>query len=241
MLYLIALSLFIIALLYSSVGHGGASGYIAVFSLFNIAVAEYKPLVLLLNILISGFAFIQFYRAGYAKWKIILPFLITSIPFAFIGSKFVLNPSVYHFLLGIALLFPIIRLLNIVPSDNEKKIEVKILPAIIIGALLGFISGLLNIGGGIFLSPVLILLSWASAKESAAASALFIFCNSIAGMLSINNYSFFQNDNAVYWLLAAASGGIIGSYLGSNTYKQATVRYVLATVMSIASVKLLFF
>lgn len=241
MLLLIIISLFVIAFLYSSVGHGGASGYIAVFSLFGVAVSAYKPLVLLLNILIAGFAFIQFYKAGYFKWKLISPFVITSIPFAYLGTNFYLKPADYHLLLGIALLFPVVRLLGISPKEQISQKEPGLLAALTIGAFLGFISGLLNIGGGIFLSPVLMLMSWASAKESAAASSFFIFCNSMAGILAINDHDFFVHDFSFLWLLAAIAGGLMGAYIGSNLYRQRTVRYLLVTVMSIASVKLLFF
>lgn len=244
MMYLMILvSLFVIAFLYSSVGHGGASGYIAVFSLFGVALAAYKPLVLLLNILISGFAFVQFYRAGYFKWKLIRPFLVTSIPFSYLGASFVLKPADYHLLLGMALVFPIMRLLGIgAKAKDEVTVKEPLLfNALSIGALLGFAAGLLNIGGGIFLSPVLILMSWATAKESAAASAFFIFCNSLAGLFAINSHDFFAHDLSVFWLVAAVSGGVLGSYSGSNLYRQTTVKYLLVTVMSIASVKLLFF
>lgn len=243
MFLMILISLFVIAFLYSSVGHGGASGYIAIFSLFGVALSEYKPLVLLLNIIISGFAFVQFYRAGYFNWKMIRPFIVTSVPFSFLGATVVLKPADYHLLLGVALVFPIMRLVGIDSKVKDKVRRTKPLlaNALSIGALLGFTAGLLNIGGGIFLSPILILMSWASAKESAAASAFFIFCNSLAGLIAINSHDFFVHDFSVFWLVAAISGGLLGAYSGSNLYRQSTVRYLLVSVMSIASVKLLFF
>jgi uncharacterized membrane protein YfcA len=174
---IIAFGLFILGFLYASVGHGGASGYIAIFSLSGIASIVYKPLVLLINIIVSFTAFIQFRNAGYFKWKLILPFLITSIPFAYLGAKFPIKGEYYNILLGIALIFPILRLLQINPKENKETREIKLIVALIFGACLGFAAGLLNIGGGIFLSPVLILMGWANSKESAAASAFFIFCN----------------------------------------------------------------
>jgi uncharacterized membrane protein YfcA len=237
----IALLLFVLGFFYASVGHGGASGYIAVFSLTSIAAGVYKPLVLLLNIIVSGSAFLQFKKAGYLKWGLILPFLITSIPFAYIGAKFYVNGEIYNILLGLALLFPIARLLLINPSEKKERKEISILAGLLIGAILGFAAGLLNIGGGIFLSPVLILMGWANAKESAAAAAFFIFCNSIAGLLSIKEQSFFIQDYSYLWFFAAISGGMIGAYFGSNLYQNKTIRYVLASVMSLACIKLLFF
>ncbi|MBK0384465.1 sulfite exporter TauE/SafE family protein [Pedobacter sp. SD-b] len=238
---IITFCLFILAFMYSSVGHGGASGYLAAFSLAGVAAIVYRPLVLLLNIIVSASAFLQFKKAGYFKWRLILPFLITSIPFAYVGAKLSLHGEIYNLLLGLALLFPIFRLLQVFPSVKEERKELPFKTAIFTGAILGFFAGLLNIGGGIFLSPVLILMGWANAKESAAASAFFILCNSIAGLLSIKNQPFFAIEFSYIWFVAAVSGGFLGAYLGSNLYRQKTIRYVLATVMSVACVKLLFF
>lgn len=239
--FIIAFMLFILGFLYASVGHGGASGYIAIFSLFGIAVGVYKPLVLLLNIIVSGSAFYQFKSAGYFRWKIILPFLISSIPCAYLGAKFPLNGNIYNILLGIALLFPIVRLLQTNPKQNFEKKEVPLLAGMITGAILGFAAGLLNIGGGIFLSPVLILLGWASVKQAAAASALFIFCNSTAGLLSIKGQPLFVTDFSYLWFFTAILGGLLGAYFGSNLYQNKTIRYILASVMMVACSKLLFF
>jgi uncharacterized membrane protein YfcA len=239
--FIIAGFLFVLGFLYASVGHGGASGYIAVFSLSGIAAGVYKPLVLLLNIIVSGSAFLQFKKAGFFKWKLIFPFLITSIPCAYIGAQFPLKANIYNLLLGLALIFPIARLLQINPIDKENRKEISLLAGLVTGAILGFAAGLLNIGGGIFLSPVLILMGWTNAKESAAASAFFIFCNSIAGLLSIKGQSFFVQDYSYLWFFTSISGGMIGAYFGSKLYQNKTIRYVLASVMSIACLKLLFF
>ncbi len=236
----IALSLFLVGFLYSSVGHGGASGYIAVLSLFAIPVTTYKPLILVLNIIVAGMAFYQFWRSGYFKWKLCRTFLITSIPCAFIGSKFPIHGNVYNILLGLALVLPIIKLLGITPDVKEEKKEVVVVPALIIGAVIGFLSGMLNIGGGIFLSPVLILLSWANAKEAAAASALFIVLNSLGGLLG-NSAEITITSSSALWFLMAAAGGFTGSYWGSWRFPQITVRYLLTAVLAIASCKLIFF
>lgn len=237
----IVVCLFCLGFLYASVGHGGASGYIAVFSLAGVSVPVYRPLVLLLNIIVSGSAFLQFKKAGYFKWKLIFPFLITSIPFAFFGAKFPLKGEVYNILLGLALVFPIAKLLQFGPKEKKENKNLPLISGLLFGAVLGFAAGLLNIGGGIFLSPVLILMGWANSKESAAASAFFIFCNSIAGLISIKSQSFFVADHSWIWFLAAISGGFLGAYFGSNLYQQKTVRYVLASVMAVACAKLLFF
>jgi uncharacterized membrane protein YfcA len=132
-------------------------------------------------------------------------------------------------------------LLQTNPKQNFEKKEVPLLAGMITGAILGFAAGLLNIGGGIFLSPVLILLGWASVKQAAAASALFIFCNSTAGLLSIKGQPLFVTDFSYLWFFAAILGGLLGAYFGSNLYQNKTIRYILASVMMVACSKLLFF
>ncbi|SHE50884.1 sulfite exporter TauE/SafE family protein [Pedobacter caeni] len=236
----IAFALYLVGFLYASVGHGGASGYIAVLSLFAIPVNTYKPLILILNILVAGMGFYQFWKAGYFKWKLCRLFLFTSIPAAFIGSKYSLEGNIYHYLLGLALLLPIIKLLGIKPKEKEELKTVKPGPALLIGALIGGLSGMLNIGGGIFLSPVLILLGWANVKEAAAASALFIVLNSLSGLLG-SSAVLVMGPSAITWFIMAATGGITGAYFGSSQFQHLTVRCLLSAVLTIASVKLLFF
>ena len=238
--WLIALSLLLIGFLYSSVGHGGASGYIAVLSLFGIMPAQYKPLILIINIIVASLAFIQFYRAGYFKWNLCWPFLITSIPLAFLGAKVPVQDEFYNLLLGIALLLPIIRLIGFFPSAKEKNKPLPLAWAIVIGAIIGFLSGVLNIGGGIFLSPVLILFAWANSKEAAASSALFIVVNSISGLLGSLDKPILLNETSYGWLIAIVAGGLIGSYVGSHKFQLKTVQYVLAAVLTVACVKLIF-
>lgn len=236
---LIPILLFIIAFLYASVGHGGASGYIAVITLFNIPKLFYKPVVLVINTVIAGIAFIQFYRAGYFKWKLAWPFLITSIPCAFIGSQFKTSDSLYNMILGAALLFPIIRLLS--QSPKEKPIKpLQLIPAMCWGAIIGLISGFLNIGGGIFLSPVIVLMGWGNTKDAAAVSSLFIVCNSLAGLAADGTNNIHFNFTAYTWLAAAVAGGLTGAYLGSRRFNLVTVRYILSAVLCIAAIKLIF-
>jgi len=240
---LIPVLLLIVAFLYASVGHGGASGYIAVLTLFSISATVYKPVVLILNIVIAGIAFIQYYRAGYFKWNLCWPFIITSIPAAFLGSHFAndVSSNLYNRLLGFALIFPIIRLLGIGPKEKAEHKNIFLPSALFIGAIIGFISGLLNIGGGIFLSPVIILLAWSSAKEAAAVSSIFIVCNSLAGLAAGHKNGINFTQESYIWLTAAVIGGFAGAYLGSHRFKQLTVRYLLSCVLCIAAVKLIFF
>jgi uncharacterized protein len=233
--------LLIVGFLYASVGHGGASGYIAVFSLFNVAMYAYKPWVLVMNVIIAGTAFWQFYRSGYFRWQISWPFLLTSIPAAYLGSNWAVQTQWYDLSLGLALIFPIVRLAGLIPKESPGTNRINIPFALLLGLIIGFAAGMLNIGGGIFLSPVLILLAWANAKEAAAVSALFIVCNSLAGLLGGKLSGYTATTYSYLWLSAALSGGLLGSFLGSRYFKQETIQYLLATVLAIASVKLIFF
>ena len=237
---LLALTLFIVAFLYGSVGHGGASGYLAVLSIFAIPVISYKPIILMLNILVAGIGFIQFTRAGYFKWKLCWPFLITSLPMAFIGSRIPVQGEVYNLILGIALIIPILRLLGIIPGEKSGHRKVSVPVALIFGLVIGFLSGMLSIGGGIFLSPLLIMLAWADAKQAAAASALFIVLNSLSGLLGHSAEINLSNESLI-WFSSALIGGIGGSYFGSRHFAVNTVKYLLSAVLAIASCKLIFF
>lgn len=237
---LLALSLFTVAFLYASVGHGGASGYLAVLSIFSVPVSSYKPIILILNILVAGAGFLQFSRAGFFKWNLCWPFLITSLPTAFIGSKMAVAGDIYNLILGLALIIPVIRLLGLIPGQKEKKQELSVGLALAFGVVIGFLSGMLSIGGGIFLSPLLIMLAWADAKEAAAASALFIVLNSISGLMGHAGEIHFENSSII-WFSSALAGGVAGSYFGSRHFAVMTVKYLLSAVLAIASCKLIFF
>lgn len=237
---ILAFSLFSVGFLYASVGHGGASGYLAVLSIFAIPVLEFRSMILILNMLVAGMGFIQFYRAGYFRWNLCWPFLLTSIPFAFIGSKFPIHNEYYHLLLGLALLFPVVKLLGLGPKEKKESKNINLPIALLTGVVLGFLSGLLNIGGGIFLSPLVILLAWANAKEAAAVSAIFIVLNSFSGLLGSFSVAAPINDSMYSWFIAALAGGWIGAYFGSHKLAVPTVRYLLTGVLAIASFKLLF-
>ncbi|MDB5228254.1 MAG: hypothetical protein JWN78_2447 [Bacteroidota bacterium] len=231
--------LFIVAFLYASVGHGGASGYLALMALFSFDPSLMKSSALLLNVFVSLIAFVQYYRGGYFKWKLFFPFAITSVPAAFAGAYITVDPVIYKRILGAILIFPILRLSGLFGKESKETKEVNIIFALIIGAAIGFLSGMIGIGGGIILSPILLLLHWANMKETAAVSALFIFVNSISGLISL----FLKGatiDHTIYiWLVIAIAGGLLGAYYGRKRLTNNFLKRVLAVVLLIASVKLL--
>ena len=231
--------LFVVAFLYSSVGHGGASGYLALMALFSVAPEVMKPTALLLNIFVSLIAFIQYYRSGVFRWKIFLPFAIASVPFSFLGGMINISGDVYKQILGILLLIPVIRFIGFGNRDIENKRPLKLFLAIAIGACIGFLSGMIGIGGGIILSPVLLLLHWANQKEAAAVSAAFIFVNSVSGLSGqfIQKVTF--DTNMYLFVIIAFAGGLAGSYLGSHRFNMIVLKRILGFVLLIASVKLL--
>jgi uncharacterized membrane protein YfcA len=157
-----------------------------------------------------------------------------------LGSQVPVEDKVYNLLLGLALIIPIIRLIGIFPSAKTETKSIPLLWGLIIGAIIGFLSGVLNIGGGIFLSPVLILFAWANSKEAAASSAIFIVINSISGLLGSLDKPILLNETWYGWVIAIVVGGVIGSYVGSHRFQYKTVQYVLAAVLTVACVKLIF-
>ncbi len=249
--WLLPLLLLAVAFLYASVGHGGASGYLAVMALLGVAPAEMKSSALLLNLLVSLAAFWQ-YRPHF-RWHPFWLFAIASVPLAYVGVKIPLTDGVYRKLLAVFLLFPVVRLVQsgIFPwggtvFQNETAVAQPI-PAVCIGGVIGLLSGMLGIGGGILLSPVLLLLRWADLKQAAAMSALFIFVNSAAGLLGLVTYNGngfglknFQLPAHIYtWLACALAGGMLGAYIGSKKLDARLLRYALALVLTIAAAKLL--
>jgi uncharacterized membrane protein YfcA len=232
--------LFVVAFLYAAVGHGGASGYLALMALFSIAPAVMKPTALLLNLFVSATAFIHFYRANYFKGKLFLPLVLASVPTSFIGGMLSLNGAIYKKILGLTLLIPVCRFLFFSNKNNQDLKAYNVTLCLIIGGAIGFLSGLIGIGGGIILSPVLLLLHWTDQKQTAAISALFIFCNSLAGLAGqlIKGITFTEN---MYWYVAIAfAGGIAGAYYGARRFSQQVLQYILGTVLIVAAYKLLF-
>jgi uncharacterized protein len=233
------LLLFLVAFLYASVGHGGASGYLALMAIFGIATAVMKPSALILNLFVSLTSFIQFYRGQHFKWKIFLPIALASVPMAFVGGMISIDSVIYKKILGALLLFAVFRFFFYpnVPDSELKKPNLVL--SIIIGAVIGFLSGLIGIGGGIILSPILLLLKWTNQKQTAAISALFIFVNSVSGLAGQLTKGIKISPHMVSFVIIAFVGGLCGAYFGALKFKQTILKNLLAVVLLMASYKLL--
>ena len=231
------LAIGLVAMLYSSVGHGGASGYLALMALFGIDVAIMKPSALILNLFVSSIAFIAYYNAGHFKWRILLPFVAASIPMAFLGATIEVPPELYKKILGVSLFIASLRILIRTGDEGvQKKISVPV--ALAAGAMIGFFSGMIGIGGGIILSPLLLLTRWAGMKETAAVSAAFIFLNSLAGLTGHVVAGMEVSPKIALWIVAVIVGGLIGSWTGGFRLSAKHLRYLITAVLFIASIKL---
>ena len=235
----LGVAIFAVAVLYSSVGHAGASGYIAVMSLASLAPEVIKPTALCLNILVAGIASWHFLRARHFVWRTFWPFAALAVPLAFVGGHIALPTQAFKLLLGVVLLVAAARFV-VGSREDPACTEPPLVPALASGAVIGLLSGLTGTGGGIFLTPLLLQLHWARAKQAAAVSALFILLNSVAGLAG-NLASTRQLPGDILPLLAAAAvGGFIGSYLGSRRLAPAWIKRLLAAVLLIAGLKLIF-
>ncbi|MHA8055635.1 sulfite exporter TauE/SafE family protein [Aquirufa nivalisilvae] len=240
-LVVLLLFLAIIAFLYSSVGHGGASGYLAVMAMMGVAPAIMKPSALVMNLAVSLFSFIGFYRAGHFKFKLFWPFAIASVPLAYLGGTMTLSDSIYKKILAICILISIGRLLFQFRQEQEETRPISTIAGLASGGAIGLISGMIGIGGGIVLTPLMLLMRWATLKQTAAVSALFIFVNSLSGLYGQLQKGGIQVTDNFQWSVAATIiGGLLGSYYGSQKFNVPTLRYLLAIGLVIASAKLIF-
>ena len=239
-IYSFLLILPIVSFLYSSVGHGGASGYLALMALFSFAPESMKPTALLLNIFVAGISFYYYYKAGHFNKKLFLSFAIASIPFAFLGGTLELDASMYKKLLAVLLVFAILKMLNVFGKENNQVQVVKLWQGLLIGGIIGFFSGLIGIGGGIILTPLILLLHWGKMKEAAAVSALFIWVNSVAGLIGQLHSGVTIAKESLLLVAIALIGAIAGGYYGSKVINNQRLRYILALVLIMACGKLVF-
>lgn len=232
--------IFIAALLFSSVGHGGASGYLAAMALLGIAPEQMRPAALVLNIFVASIAVFKFYRADAFSWQLFLPLGLTAIPAAFIGGTLNLPSHIYKPVIGLVLLLAAWHLFKHAKRlDNEviKKVSTPILLSI--GVCLGFLSGLTGIGGGVFLSPLLLFFKWGKTKVISGVAAAFILVNSIAGLSGVLLKSPILPSALPYWVVVAILGGLIGAEYGSRQLSNPSIRKLLALVLLMAGSKML--
>lgn len=238
-IYLLFVLMPIVAFLYASVGHGGASSYLMLLSLVGFAPEEIRPTALILNILVSFVAFLNYRKVTIFPLNLFLSLIIFSVPAAFFGGKIELDPVVYKKILGFLLLFPVFKFAGIFPVSTSEVFSRSWWMGPVFGLSIGFVSGLIGIGGGIMLSPVLLMLGWSDVKQTATLSALFILFNSISGLIGAGSWQ--EDISLELWilLLLTVAGGIWGAYLGANKFSQKTLRYLLAFVLFFAAIKLI--
>ena len=240
-LTLVCVAIFVIALLYSSVGHAGASGYIAVLTLFSFGQNTIKPTVLLLNILVASITTFQFWRAGHFSWRLFWPFAVLSVPCAFLGGYLLIPAHTFKLVVGLVLLISAFRLFwTNKQADVKNTSPAPLAVSLPVGAGIGFLSGITSTGGGIFLTPLLLFFRWAKTKPAAATSALFVLVNSVSGLLGY--FSNRQPLPPLAWPLAVAVilGGMTGSQMGSRHFPSRIIYVCLACVLTIAGLKLIF-
>jgi hypothetical protein len=233
--------IFFAALLYASVGHGGASGYLAVMALLSVAPESMRPAALALNVLVSSIALYKFYRVKAFSLQLLLPIIVGSIPFAFVGGLISLPATIYKPIIGVVL---IVAAWQIFVQSKHVPTIVKQSPSKFalfgMGSGLGLLSGLTGVGGGIFLSPILILMNWAETKMISGIASAFILVNSLSGLAGVLTQNYVLPNGLIYWALAAVSGGLIGAEYGSRRLANPTIRQLLALVLVIAGMKMVF-
>ena len=239
-IFLLIPLIFLAALLFSSVGHGGASAYLATFALVSMTPASMRPAALCLNVLVASIALYKFYKVGAFNWQLFWPIALTSVPAAFIGGQMTLPNPIYKILVGLCLIYAAYTIF--VQANKVEDVQVKPVTKTVqmaLGAALGFLAGLTGVGGGIFLSPILLFFSWAKTKVISGVAAAFILVNSISGLLGFLSKSPNLPAGLVYWALAAVAGGLIGAEYGSQKLANPTIRKLLALVLLFAGSKML--
>jgi uncharacterized protein len=231
------------AILYASVGHAGGSAYLAAMALVGVAPATMRPTALALNILVATIVTVRFHLSGHVAWRALVPFVVASIPAAFIGGTLVLPSNLYKPIVGVVLIVAAVQLFRSARhagAAEQPPTRIPVLPALLAGAAIGLLAGLTGTGGGIFLTPLIILAGWAGARVAAGISAAFILANSISGLAGNIAALGSLPAELPFWLGAVAVGGLVGSELGARRFSTTNLRRALSLVLVIAGLKLIF-
>ena len=238
---ILAALFFAAALLYSSVGHAGASAYLAAMALVGISASTMRPTALVLNLFVATIVIVRFARAGHLPWRSLVPLAAGSIPMAFIGGSIELPGEIYRPLVAAVLLAGAWRLATATAEpDGELHPGVPFLPGVVVGAAIGLLAGLTGTGGGIFLTPLLVLAAWTGTRDAAGLSGAFILVNSIAGLAGLVTGGVSLPPAISLWVASAVAGGLIGSRLGVARFSILNLRRALAFVLVLAAAKLVF-
>lgn len=237
---LLLAGMFLAAVLYSSVGHAGASAYLALMALFSVPPAVMRPTALVLNILVASVVSTRFMLAGLFRWRVLWPFLIGAVPLAFFGGSIHLPGNIYRPIVGVVLLIAALRLLLPQKHTTTETVDPAIIPATFCGGVIGFLSGLTGTGGGIFLSPLILFMSWAETRTISGIAAVFILCNSVAGLLGNLSVVGSLPTELPYYAGVTVIGALVGTTLGVERLPSALILKALGVVLTIAGLKLIF-
>jgi len=242
----VAAAMAVIAVIYSMVGLGGGSGYLMVMGIAAMAPESMRPTALMLNLLVAAIGLVRFARVGGFRWRTLWPFVITSVPCAFLGGAINLDPVIYRRLVAVVLLFAAYRLAFKLPTRTDPDLvrKVPLSTALIWGAAIGLVSGLVGIGGGILLSPVLLIFRWATARQVAGIAAAFILINSasaLVGFTARHQGIPVEPGTVAIFATAVFLGGLIGTGIGTRRLGHVGLRRVLAVILVFAGVKMMFF
>ena len=238
-LYVMGIAFFLVALLYASVGHAGATGYLAVMALIGVQPAIMKPTALLLNIVVASIATYKYYRNDAIILRLLVPLIVLSIPCAYLGGRINLPPEYYKPLVGLLLLYAAYKAFSTAKDKSYYLVQTAEWPVLcVVGAGLGFLSGLTGVGGGVFLSPLMLVMRWAPIRQISGTAAGFILVNSVSGFAGLNSSSPQTLDSMGWWVFAVMIGGYFGAEFGSHRFSPPTIQKLLAGTLLIAGAKL---
>ena len=239
--FILAALFFAAALLYSSVGHAGASAYLAAMALVGVSASVMRPTALVLNLFVATIVIVRFARVGHLPWRNLVPLAAGSVPMAFVGGSIDLPGEIYRPLVALVLLAGAWRLATATTApDDEERRGVPLVAGIAAGAAIGLLAGLTGTGGGIFLTPLLVLAAWTGTRDAAGLSGAFILVNSIAGLAGLLTGGVSLPPAIPLWVASVAAGGLIGSWLGAARFSILNLRRALAFVLVLAAGKLMF-